>query len=55
MLPQPLIFLDLEITGMTATHERITEIGLVEIENGEFVSRWDQRGNCCRNSTPSAH
>ncbi len=31
MLPQSLIFLDLETTGMTATHERITEIGLVEV------------------------
>jgi DNA polymerase III epsilon subunit-like protein len=30
MLPQPLIFLDLETTGMMATQDRITEIGLVE-------------------------
>ena len=54
MLPQPPIFLDLETTGMTATHERVTEIGLVEVENGQFVGRCDQRGSCCRNSTPSA-
>jgi DNA polymerase-3 subunit epsilon len=45
MLPQPLIFLDLETTGMTATHERITEIGLVEVANGEFVGSWSQLVN----------
>lgn len=45
MLPQSLIFLDLETTGMTATHERITEIGLVEVANGEFVGSWSQLVN----------
>ena len=45
MLRQPLIFLDLETTGMTATHERITEIGLVEVANGEFVGSWSQLVN----------
>jgi DNA polymerase-3 subunit epsilon len=45
MLPQSLIFLDLETTGMTATHDRITEIGLVEVANGEFVGRWGQLVN----------
>jgi DNA polymerase-3 subunit epsilon len=45
MLHQPLIFLDLETTGMTAAHERITEIGLVEVANGEFVGSWSQLVN----------
>ena len=45
MLPQPLIFLDLETTGMTAAHERITEIGLIEVANGEFVGSWSQLVN----------
>ena len=45
MLPQPLIFLDLETTGMTATHERITEIGLIEVANGEYVGSWSQLVN----------
>lgn len=42
MLPQALIFLDLETTGMTAAHERITEIGLVEVANGRLVGSWSQ-------------
>jgi len=45
MLAESLIFLDLETTGMTATHERITEIGLVEVANGEFVGSWSQLVN----------
>ena len=45
MLPQSLIFLDLETTGITATHDRITEIGLVEVANGEFVGSWSQLVN----------
>lgn len=45
MLRQPLIFLDLETTGATATHDRITEIGLVEVANGEFVGSWSQLVN----------
>lgn len=45
MLPQPLIFLDLETTGMTPAQERVTEIGLVEVANGEFVGSWSQLVN----------
>ncbi len=45
MLPQPLIFLDLETTGMAAAQERITEIGLVEVAKGEFVGSWSQLVN----------
>ena len=45
MLRQPLIFLDLETTGMLAAEERITEIGLVEIAEGEFVGSWSQLVN----------
>jgi DNA polymerase-3 subunit epsilon len=44
-LSQPLIFLDLETTGMSAAHERITEIGLVEVVNGECVGNWSQLVN----------
>jgi DNA polymerase-3 subunit epsilon len=45
MLRTPLIFLDLETTGMSAAEERITEIGLVEVDEGEFVGSWSQLVN----------
>ena len=45
MLRQPLIFLDLETTGMLAAEERITEIGLVEVDKGELVGSWSQLVN----------
>ncbi len=45
MLRQPLIILDLETTGMLAAEERITEIGLVEVDKGEFVDSWSQLVN----------
>ena len=45
MLRQPLIILDLETTGMLAAEERITEIGLIEVDNGAFVDSWSQLVN----------
>jgi DNA polymerase-3 subunit epsilon len=45
MLRQRLIFLDLETTGMLAAEERITEIGLVEVDQGELVGSWSQLVN----------
>lgn len=38
-LSEKLVFLDLETTGANAATDRITEIGLVEVEAGQ-VSRW---------------
>ncbi|HSH72547.1 MAG TPA: exonuclease domain-containing protein [Methylophilaceae bacterium] len=35
-----LVFLDLETTGGTPLHDRITEIALVRVEKGEIVDRW---------------
>ena len=52
MLTQALIFLDLETTGMSATQERITEIGLVEVVNGEYVGNWSQLVNPQRSIPP---
>lgn len=52
MLPQTLIFLDLETTGMTAAKERITEIGLVEVANGGLVGSWSQLVNPQRSIPP---
>ena len=36
---EKLVFLDLETTGANAAADRITEIGLVEVDDGE-VTRW---------------
>ena len=40
MLDQPLVFLDVETTGTNAVYDRITEVGLVEVERGRVVSEW---------------
>ncbi len=40
MLNQRLVFVDLETTGATATHDRITEVGLVEVEGGRLTTEW---------------
>jgi len=40
VLDQPLVFLDVETTGTNAVYDRITEVGLVEVERGRVVSEW---------------
>jgi DNA polymerase-3 subunit epsilon len=40
VLDQPLVFLDVETTGTNAVYDRITEVGLVELERGRVVSEW---------------
>ena len=40
MLDQHLVFLDLETTGATATHDRITEVGLIEVDRGRLIGEW---------------
>jgi len=45
MLDHPLIFLDLETTGATVHHDRITEIGLVEVDCGRHVGEWSSLVN----------
>src|SRR6202171_4528706 len=44
-LPQDLVFVDLETTGSSAAHDRITEVGLVRIANGELVEEWSSLVN----------
>jgi DNA polymerase III subunit epsilon len=39
VLDQPLVFLDLETTGASAVHDRVIEIGLIEVEGG-CVTEW---------------
>jgi DNA polymerase-3 subunit epsilon len=38
--PEKMVLLDLETTGGKATHHRVIEIGLIIIEQGEMVERW---------------
>ena len=40
MFEPRVVFLDLETTGASADRDRITEIGLVEVDNAEFVDEW---------------
>ena len=40
MLDEPLVFLDLETTGVTAHYDRITEVGLIEVERGRLIGEW---------------
>ena len=39
---RPLAFVDLETTGATATRDRITEIGIVEVDTDGRVREWQQ-------------
>jgi DNA polymerase III subunit epsilon len=52
MLTQALVFLDLETTGISAAQERITEIGLVEVVDGEYAGSWSQLVNPQRSISP---
>ena len=45
MLERALIFLDLETTGATAHSDRITEIGLVEVDKGRHIGEWSSLVN----------
>ncbi|MBC8006770.1 MAG: ethanolamine utilization protein [Prolixibacteraceae bacterium] len=45
MLDRALIFLDLETTGATAHSDRITEIGLVEVDKGRYIGEWSSLVN----------
>ena len=40
MLDEHAVFVDLETTGATATHDRITEVGVIEVHHGRLVSEW---------------
>jgi DNA polymerase III subunit epsilon len=52
MLDRPLVFLDLETTGATASHDRITEVGLIEVERGAVCSEWSTLVNPGRRIPP---
>lgn len=40
MLPTKLAFVDTETTGLSVTRDRIIEIGIVRVENGKVVSKY---------------
>jgi DNA polymerase-3 subunit epsilon len=44
-VPQNLVFVDLETTGGNSAYDRITEVGLVRVENGELVEEWSSLVN----------
>jgi DNA polymerase-3 subunit epsilon len=44
-LPQELVFVDLETTGVNAAYHRITEIGIVRVDKGEAVEEWSSLVN----------
>ena len=44
-LPQDLVFVDLETTGGNSAYDRITEVGLVRVSNGELVEEWSSLVN----------
>ena len=45
MLPAKIAIVDLETTGITATGDRITEIGIVLVEDGEVIEEWQSLVN----------
>ena len=40
MYDRNVVFLDLETTGASAGQDRITEVGLIEVDDGYFVREW---------------
>ena len=52
MLDEHAVFVDLETTGATATHDRITEIGIIEVNRGRLISEWSTLVNPGMNIPP---
>jgi DNA polymerase III subunit epsilon len=42
---EPLVFVDLDTTGGSPAYHRITEVGIVRVENGEVVDEWSSLVN----------
>ena len=45
MLAPAVAFIDVETTGSTSTRDRITEIGIVRVQDGELVDEWSSLVN----------
>jgi DNA polymerase-3 subunit epsilon len=52
MLPQNLVFLDLETTGTNPLHDRIIEIGLCEVADGQPDREWSTLVNPEKSFSP---
>lgn len=40
MIPEHLVFIDLETTGTKILHDRVTEVGFCEVHDGQVVEEW---------------
>ena len=45
MIPEHLVFIDLETTGTNTLHDRVTEVGFCEVHNGAVVEEWSSLVN----------
>jgi DNA polymerase-3 subunit epsilon len=45
VLPRDLVFVDLETTGGNAAYHRITEVGILRLQNGELAEEWSSLVN----------
>ena len=45
MFAPAIAFIDLETTGSVATRDRVTEVGIVRVEDGELVEEWSSLVN----------
>src|SRR5271155_2993162 len=45
VLPDDLVFVDLETTGGNAALHRITEVGILRVKNGELIDEWSSLVN----------
>ncbi|HKL48291.1 MAG TPA: exonuclease domain-containing protein [Desulfuromonadales bacterium] len=52
MIPDRFVFIDLETTGTNASRDRITEVGLCEVLNGELVEEWSTLVNPGKSISP---
>src|SRR5512134_2549324 len=45
MIDRSVVFLDLETTGASASHDRISEVGMLEVERGRLAREWSSLVN----------
>jgi len=45
MFEQPLAIVDVETTGATPSHDRVTEIGILRVERGRIIEEWSSLVN----------